>query len=196
MLDNQLKKQAQLRESILALAGILAICYASYINFYVPKKQSADLLATQIDQVVQTKTGVEKLNKALQKKYDEQRQEMLKQANLAAKEDPSLKLIKNLKIPIYKDVSEFLNAITKIDFRSKVNINSMRYELPTEKSGYNETQFYLNVYGPFGSVIEFIEKLEGVPALVSLDRINIQVSKNDANMVTLNLNGRFYQLGS
>jgi len=196
MLDNQLKKQAQMRESILAGVVILAICYMSYINFYTPKKESADLLATQIDLIQEKKSGIEKLNRALRKKYDEQRQEMIKQANLAATQDPNLKLIKEQKKPIFKNVTEFLSTVTKIDFRAKVNINSMRYDSPMMKTGYSETKFFLKVNGTFGSVIEFIEKMEAVPALVSLDKINIQVSKNDANMVTLDLNGTFYQLGS
>lgn len=196
MLDNQLKKQAQLRESVLAAIVMLALCYAAYINFYTPQKKLSDEFTTTLTEVEQKKTGIQKLIKALQVKYKKLQTEMIRQTQDLAKEDPKILMIKKYKDPVFKNVSEFLNAITQDNFRSTVDITTMNYELPMGKKGYTQTAFLLNVNGRFANIIEFIEKIEALPVLVSIDKIKLEINKKDASKVTLNLNGTFYKLES
>lgn len=195
MLDNQLKRQAQLRESILVMVVMLAMCYASYSTFYAPKKQLAQALKDQISEVITKKTGIEKLNRALEEKYTQQQMELQKQAQTAATQDPTVQIIKKYKDPVYKNMADFLNAIAQVQFRSAVEITTMRYEPPQSSKGYSSSGFFLNITGRFAHVLEFIEKLEKIPALVTLDKVNVYVNKNDARQVMLDLNGTFYELG-
>lgn len=196
MFDNQLKRQAKLRETILAGVVMLVLTYAFYVNLYTPQKKKTEANVTRLTEILEKKAGLEKLIKALQVKYNQVQEEMKRQVRLMATEDPKMQLIKKYRHPVYKNVAEFLNAITQDDFRGTVDITTINYDPSVSKKGYDQTAFLINANGRFANVIEFIEKLEALPALISLDRLKIEVSKKDPTKVTLNLNGTFYRLES
>ena len=196
MLDNQLKKQAQIRESLLAIIVIIGLCFACYMNLYKPKQIKTADLNKQIKEIVEKKTGIEKLNHALEAKQKLQSLEMQKQEQMAETLDPRILMIKNQQDSDYKDISQFLNQITKPDFKSSISINSLKYDATSKMKGYDQTKFFLVLSGRFANIIEFIDKLEDIPALISLDKIDIKTNPNDANMVNLDLSGTFYQLGN
>lgn len=194
MLDNQLKKQAKIRESALAGVVILAICYASFMTFYTPQKKLADeLSATNAKMKIEIR-DLENQNNILTQKFQHQNEEFDNKARLEADRDPRVQLMKNSKESKFKNVSDFLNVITQDKFRSSININGLKYDLPSQKEGYTEVKFFVNASGRFANIIDFTQKLETMQALITLDVINIEVNKKDANQVTLDLSGTFYQL--
>lgn len=194
--DNQLKKQAQIRESVMVAVLMVVMCYMFFAYFYTPKSKKQAELKTQIKEIVEKKSGIEKLIRALKLKHDQQKKEMKKQAIMAETLDPRIRMIKDQKDYGYRDINAFLSRITRDDFKARVNISSLKYDRPIVKKGYKSTAFYLMSTGRFIDVMEFIQKLENIPALISLDNINIQINKSDSNRVTLDLRGTFYQLGS
>lgn len=196
MFGNQLKKQAQLRESILAIVVIVVLCYAGYSTFYAPKKARVDELKTKIAELTDKAAGLKKLTSTLSDSNKKINEQMQKQAEMHATQDPRIQMIQKYKDPIFKSVSSFLNAITQEEFRRNVSIESLKYDMSVQKKGYSETRFVINAFGKFTNVIEFIQKLEGVPALVTLENINVSIHKKDANMVSIDFTGTFYQLGN
>lgn len=191
---NNLKKQAHLRESILAMFGILALCYLGYSFFYTPAKKRVDDFSVKISEEEERATGVKKLIEALQNKQSEEMAGNHQQAQSGTGMISRVELIKNYREPAYKNVSEFLNAMTQLDFKSNLRIESLNYSAPVSNKGYTSSQFHLVASGPFGKIVEFMQKLEEVPALVSLDSIDINISKSDVNLVSMELNGTYYQL--
>lgn len=196
MFNNQLKKQAQLRESILAIVVMLVICYAGYTTFYAPKKKMSDEFTIKLTELIEKKTGLEKLTKTLQSSSEKLSQEMNKQAEIQSHQDPRVQMIQKYKDPVFKNVSAFLNAVTQNEFRAGLSIEGLKFDLSLEKKGYSETKFFINAHGKFSSVIDFINNLEKVPALLTLDIMNVQVHKNDVNSVSIDLTGTYYQLGN
>lgn len=191
---SSLKKQAHLRESILAMIGILAICYMGYSFFYTPAKTRVKDLAAKISGEEEKATGVIKLIEALQKKQNEEMAGGGHQVKSTSMANARIDLIKDYKDPLYKNTSEFLNAITQFDFKSNLKIESLNYSAPTKNKGYTSSQFHLVASGQFVKIIEFMQKLEDIPALVSLDSIDININKSDANLVSIDLSGTYYQL--
>ncbi|MBF0106272.1 MAG: type 4a pilus biogenesis protein PilO [Deltaproteobacteria bacterium] len=196
MFDNQLKRQAQIRESIMVGIMMVLMCYATYAFFYAPKKKMAQDLKAQIAEITEKKSGIEKLNKALLEKYEEQKKEMKKQAMMVETLDPRIKMIKDQKDYGYGSINQILSHITQEDFKLKVSINSLKYDLPISQKGYKATFFYIMATGRFVDVMEFVENIEDIPALISLDNISINTNKSDSNRVNVDLKGTFYQLGS
>lgn len=189
-----LKKQAHLRESILAMIGILAICYLGYSIFYTPAKTKVKDFTAKITEEEERITGVQKLIEALQKKQREEMAGISQQAQDTTMANSRVELIKSYREPVYKNVSEFLNAMTQIDFKSNLRVESLNYSAPVQNKGYSASQFHMVASGQFGKMIEFMQKLEDVPALVSLDSIDINISKTDVNLVSMDLSGTYYQL--
>lgn len=190
---SSLKKQAHLRESILAMVGIVAICYLGFSFFYTPAKTKVKELAVKVAEEEERVTGIKKLIDALQKKQDDEMAGLSHQAKQSVA-NSRVDLIKSYKDPLYKNISEFLNAITQFDFKSNLKIESLNYSVPSKNGGYVSAQFHLVASGQFGKIVEFMQKLEEVPALVSLDSIDINIDKTDANHVSIDLNGTYYQL--
>lgn len=196
MIGNQLKKQAKLRESLLAIAVILVVSYALYANLYVPNATKVKDLRASLSELVTKGEGVKKLIDALQKRNTEQESEAKKQAQMQAKSDPRVQLLKQYKDPVFANVSEFLNALNQYEFRSGVELNGIKYGADVNLKGYTSTTFSLNVSGRFSNVLEFVRKLEELPVLISLDKITIEVNKTDAKQVIMELGGIYFQLES
>lgn len=195
MLGNQLKKPAQVRESILALIGIVLLCYAAYSNFYTPKEKEVKKIETELKEIVEKSKGIQKLNSALESKYAQQQIELNREAQRMMVTDPRIQMLKDSKYSVYKDISAFLEAVTRPEFRSQLEIERVSYEKPVPKKGYKEVRFFINANGRFPSVLDYLNKLEDVPTLVSLDVLNLQTHPKDTNKVTLNITGTFYEIG-
>lgn len=194
MLTNQLKKPAQVRESLLAILVMLAICYMSYINFYSPKKDLATEIFDKVTKIEADIKSVTQLNETLQKKYEEQEKEMKKESKEVASQNQKLQMIQRSVSPEYQNISDFLKAVTHPRFRSKMIIDSFKYDAQRKDKGFASNQFKITASGKFQNVVEFIKKLEEVPALVSLDNLSIKLSDLDTSLVSLDLSGTFYQL--
>lgn len=194
MFGAELKKQAKARESVMFLIVILGLCYAGYSTFYQPKKKLAVDLRKQLDEQIEKKLGLEKLNKALRDKNEQQIKDAENQAQMEASIDPKVKMLKDYENSVFKNISEFLNFVTQGDFISSVDISKMRYDPAQKRTGYSSTGFFLDVNGRFNNIIEFINRLEGVPALISIDKITLKVGSKDSNLVNLDLQGTFYEI--
>lgn len=195
MLGSQLKKPAQIRESALAMVGMALLGFAIYNNFYYPKEKEVKKIEVEVKEIQDKAAGIKKLNTALQKKYALQQLELNREAQRMMVTDPRIQMLKDSKYSVYKDVSAFLEAITKPEFRSQLDIERVSYEMPVRKKGYNEVRFFVNANGRFASVVDYLNKLEEVPTLVSLDVLNLQTHPKDTNKVTLNITGTFYEIG-
>lgn len=194
MLVNQLKKPAQVRESVLAIIVMLTICYMSYNTFYSPKKKLATELSDKVTKIEAEIKSVTQLNQTLQKKYEEQEVEMKKESKEVASQNQKLQMIQRSMSPEYRNISDFLSAVTHPRFRIKLVIDSFKYDAPKKEKGFTSSVFKITASGKFQNMVEFIRKLEEVPALVSLDNISIKISDKDTSLVFLDLSGTFYQL--
>lgn len=194
MFSSQLKKQAHMRESILAILVILAICYMSHSIFYVPTKTKAKKLSEEIAQVDEKISGVKKLVETLKQKQKDETQEISKDSTEITPKNKRLQIITQVDQSSYQDVSEFLNAVTQPYFKSNVNIDSLKYDSPIMQKGYSVSNFHLVANGQFAQILEFIEKMEEMSVLITLDAINMNINQTDTNLVSIDLNGSYYQL--
>jgi Tfp pilus assembly protein PilO len=191
---NELKKPAQVRESILAGLVMLVICYMFYTNFFTPKQKMINEVTVKIEKTDLEIKNTKEINSSLEKKHKEQESELKKQAKELANQNEKVQLIQKYKTPDHNGISDFLNAITHPNFRTKLSIDSLKYDPTKKESGFTSTQFKLEASGKFHNAVEFISKLEKVQALVSLDSISIQTSDRDSSLIKLEITGTFYQL--
>jgi Tfp pilus assembly protein PilO len=196
MLDNQLKKQAQLRESILAFVAILVVAYGAYSLLYAPRSAQNEELATQLQELQDRRAGVEKLIDVLQKKVDQRLNEASEETDANISHNPKLQMLQKSRNPEFKSVSDFLNSITRDATKPTVTINSLSYDALQAHDGYESAKFIIYVNGHYADLIDFIKLIENKAALITLDKLNLLVDNTDTTKVSLELNGTFYQLRS
>lgn len=196
MLDNQLKKQAQLRESILAFVAILVVCYGAYSLLYSPRHAQNKELTAQLQELQDRQAGVEKLIAVLQKKVDQRLNEVSEEAGTNISSNPKLQMLQKSRNPEFKNVSDFLNSITRDATKPTITINSLSYDALQSHDGYQSAKFIIYVNGHYADLIDFIKLIENKAALITLDKLNLLVDGTDATKVSLELNGTYYQLRS
>lgn len=198
MQSSDLKKKAQPREIVLGLIVASALSFMIYSLAIAPKKKKLIEMDEQLTTINAEADTLKKENQELQKKLEEQkRAERIMptpQEEQVASKNPRVQMIQGKLKPDYTEVSDFLNAITRPEFRMTLDIESLNYSDPKKEKGYNSTRFTIIARGPFGTTVDFIEKLEDVKALMGIDKINIDVDKNNTRNVTLELVGAFYKL--
>lgn len=197
MLSNDLKKKAQPRELGLAIVVILALCFMMYTLLVTPKKKKLVEINEQLTKVNDEITTTQKENDELRRKQDEQRRlekEQFVPKEISASKNPRVQMIQGKIKPDYEDLTQFLNALTRPEFRMSLEIQSLSYNDPKKENGYYSMAFSIVARGQFGTTVDFIHKLEDAKALVAIDKININVDKKDGKFVTLELVGSFYKL--
>jgi Tfp pilus assembly protein PilO len=199
MLGTNLKKPAKAREIILATVAMLTSIYFALTNFVQPKAQEAVDLTGQLHELQEKTTSLQKLNDVLREKKRQAEAEAAKQKRPEEEPsepdlDPRVQLIKHNKKQRYVDVSEFLQDVSSRGFRSSVVIDSVKYDPKQMRNGYAETRFNFIIHGDYVKILSFIKKLEGVPALVSIENVNMNVSAGETQNVAVSLVGVFYQL--
>jgi hypothetical protein len=197
MQSNDLKKKAQAREIVLSIIVMGALCFMIYSLFISAKKKQQIDLEDKLTQITADGDAIEKENTELKKKIDEQKRLDIIQPTpqqATASKNPRVQMIQGKLKPDYIDVSEFLNAVTKPEFRMSLEIQSLNYSDQKKEKGYSSTRFNVIARGQFGTAVDFINKLESVKAMVAIDKINIDVDKDDNKLVTLELGGSFYKM--
>lgn len=195
MLNNQLKKQATVKESALIGVLVLALCYVAYTYLYSPKKISVVTTEEQLVKVEQDKKQKLQVVQELRNNQKKQTEEAVKlnARTTTTEQNPMLQMNQRFKNAEFKNMSEFLNTMAKPEFRTSVEIASLKYTESKVEMGYVSTGFHLVANGQFIRIISFLEKLEGVSALVAIEAVNMSANKSN-DVVILDLKGTFYQL--
>ncbi len=196
MFDNQLKKQAHMRESVLTFVAMLVVCYVGLSMFYQPRAAQNKELTQKIQELEERRTGTKKLIAALQQKIQEKGQEADNQITRAIENDPKMQLLKKSKDAAFQNISDFLNAIARDASKPSLSINSMKYDASQALEGYFVTRFTIHVSGHFGDLVEFIKVIEDKSALSAINKLHLLVDGTDAAKVSLEIEGTFYQLRS
>ena len=175
-----------------------ALSFAIHSYAIAPKKEKLIELDKQLEELKKEAETIDKENQELKVKAEEQKrierpQPILPATQIVSK-NPRVQIIQGKLKPDYDEVSGFLTAITQPDFHLTLEIQSLSYSDPKRENGYISTRFTLIARGPFVTTVDFIEKLEDVKALMGIDKINIDVDKDNARSVTLELIGTFYKL--
>lgn len=200
MLGTNLKKPAKAREIILASVAMLTSIYFAMTNFVQPKAMEAAELATQLKGLQEKTASLKQLNDVLRQKKKQAEAEAAAQKKQAVEQvedpslDPRIQLFKQSKRQRYGNVSEFLQEISSRGFRSSVVIDAVKYDPKQVRNGYAETRFNFIIHGDYAKILSFIKKLENVPALISLENVNMNVSAGETQTVAVSLVGVFYQL--
>lgn len=196
MFDNQLKKQAHVRESILTFVAMLVVCYAGLSMFYQPRADKNQELIKQVQELEERKTGTQKLIAALQQKIQEKGQEVDQQIAQVLETDPKVQLLKKSKDATFQNISDFLNAVARDATKPSLSVNSMKYDASQAMDGYVSTRFTINVSGHFGDLVDFIKTIEDKSALSAINKLHLLVDGSDSSKVALEIEGTFYQLRS
>ena len=196
MFDNQLKKQAHVRESILTFVAMIVVCYAGLSMFYQPRAEKNKELIKQVQEFEDRKTGTKKLIAALQQKIQEKGQEADNQIVQALENDPKVQLLKKSENAAFQNISDFLNAVARDASKPSLSVNSMKYDASQAMDGYLATHFTIHVSGHFGDLVEFIKVIEDKSALSAINKLHLLVDGNDSSKVALEIEGTFYQLRS
>ncbi len=190
MQSSQLNKQAPLRESVLAIVGLLMLCFAGYNTFYKPKQAEVTTLKSQVTEIEAKIASTESLIKTLQ-----QKNKIIEDTETTkASSDYRVQMLQRYQDPVFKSIGEFLQNLTQSDFKGNLSITTLKHDLPVSRKGYSDTKFTLSASGSFMSVVAFIQKIEAIPALITLDNVEIKLNPKDATEVTVLINGSFFLL--
>lgn len=193
MLSSGLKKQATVKEAVLMVIMSLAVCYLIYSYFYQPKKTAVIKLSEQVtkinEEISREKQIIQEM-KSKQVKSDEDTGRQLKSTMAIS---PVVQMIQRTRAPAFGNISELFLAISKPDFRSSLQFESLKHTEEKVEDGFKSTEFHLVVRGQFVRIVTFLEKIEDIEALISLE--SMKMNSNESNdQVTLDVTGTFFQM--
>lgn len=185
----ELKKVANLREQILAGLVMLAIFVMFVRVIYSPKKDEVTRLKSQVKNLKMEKDALDKFTQAL-------RETALKEQLQAAKELPSIKVqvLKGDVKSVAKETPALLSLVTSQPFLKGILVKEMSDLAPKQEKGYKKADFFINAHGFFRNMIEYLDRMRKLPALLVVENIDLKVVDEKAARVELELNGTLFQM--
>jgi type IV pilus assembly protein PilO len=194
MLGTKLAKQAPLKEAILLIILIFGLFYLALTYLHAPKKKEVKNLKAKVVEIEKKLSTTKKLNKALENKFSQSQKRLDQELEEAAQDDPLVLMLKQFKNPIFKNISEFLHAVIQLKLKTNIDITSMNHHNPIKEKCYFGTNFHIDLNGRFSNVLSFLKELERIPSLLTIDKIDLSVGKNNTSEVIVKLQGTFYRL--
>lgn len=185
-----LKKQAPRREQILILLLLPALFMLFYRVIYAPKK----LLITQLKGRVQTltleKKALEKFTQALIQKLPEATPSALSKSI-----DTKIKILNGDLKTEAKDASEILQRLSAKPAIDDITITGMKDKSSEKAAGFQKRKFTIIAVGSFRNITKYLETIDEIQALFTIDNIALQAVAEKAAKITVQLDGSLYGLG-
>lgn len=183
-------RTANRREQLLGVAVILVLLAMYFRVLYSPKQLSNVQLKTQVENLKLEKEALEKFTEVLKQKIPETK---------TAFDSPLLTKIQILKgeqEPVTRETSDLLTYITSQDFLKGIRIREMSDLAVKKQEGYQRQNFFIQMEGSFTNITRYLEKMEAMPALMTIDNILVKTETPKAARVELELNGSLFALGN
>ncbi len=164
----ELKKMATPREVFLFVGAMLALVFVFFSFVYKP---NGEKITQQKDRIKGIETDMITLKKDIG---------ALKQKNEAK--------------PEILKTSELIKKISSDDFVGDMIIISLALQPSVESTGYIKKSFLLKVRGTFDEIISFLDKLDKLPALVSVDSLDLKQDEIIKGEMNLEAGITFYEV--
>lgn len=188
MAKTDLKGTATTRELILALIFMMAIMFLFFRTFYTPKSKDIKIVKEKVKNLKVEKEAMKKFTKAITTKR------VIPIQPLTGPRDLKAQILLGEKTTDVFDMSSLLGKITDPEILKGISLDSLKYSPPEKQQGYTKKPFTLNAHGSYSNTFEFLERVENLPALMTIAGITINIDKVEASRVTLLVSGVLYQV--
>lgn len=186
----ELKQTAEVREQLLSLVMIVAIFAMFFRVIYFPKRESSQQLRNQIMGLKMERDALQKFTEALSSKLQESgRQEPPKQLST------KLQILKGTLQSLSEETSDLLSHLISTPLLKGLVIREMSDVPPKKETGYLKSGFFINAEGTFKNVTKYLERIDALPVLLTIDNISMKALAPKANKVSVEMNGSLYALG-
>lgn len=186
-----LKEKANPREQVLGFLVIIALFVMFLRVLYFPKRGEAQGFRGQIQNLKLEKEALTKFTEALiqatQKTGPDKQKNPL---SLSVK----LRVLRGELPSVTEETAPLLSLLTSPQFLTGITIKSMSDLPPKKEEGYQKSSFFMNAQGSFPHIIQYLEKIEQVPALMAIDNVALKTIDTRASEVDLELNGTLFQM--
>lgn len=175
----ELKKMATPREVLLFVGAMLALVFVFFSFIYKPNGEKITQQKDRIKGIESEMITLKKDITALKQKNE------AKQVQRAQSNNPKIQILKNDVKPDVLKTSELIKKISSDDFLGDMVIISLALQPSVESTGYVKKSFLLKVRGTFDEIISFLDKLDKLPALVSVDNLDLKqddIIKGEMNL--------------
>lgn len=174
----------KLREQILFVGVLLAVSFASMRVVYTPQKQKLAKINGQLSTLSLEKSSLDQAALIPPPKIKP----------LSRRKDIKIRILSGDIVPDYQEVSLLLTRLTEPNFLGGMLIQDLSYAPPVAGDGYESVDFKMKLRGSFVEMLRYIEKMEGFPALFSVENLNIHVVEGQQQEVEAEILGRFFKI--
>ena len=173
-----LHQKTNAREQILALLALLALVVLFFRIIYVPNRDLKAQLENQRENLILERGALLKFNEAL----------LATITQTAPKEEsrPTEKM--------QMEISTLLRTLTSHDFLGGVMVKKMSDIPAITDKGFQRISFFIEINGRFQNIIDYLNRVQQLAALITIDQITLKVSETKAARIDLELNGTLFQL--
>ena len=161
-----LKKTASLQELILGILIMFALLFIFMTRFYSPK-------AKVLEDLKKDMKSLEVDKKSLKVQTDELRQQRQKKTQVIPVDSNNLKIqiLKGGRVPDFSKMTTLLAKIASPSFQKELQLTELTTLGTSEANGYTKNPLRIKAKGTFSELANFLERLDSLPGLVSVDSI-------------------------
>lgn len=183
-----LKQTATSREMILALVMTLFVSFFFYSMIISPKGEELEAINKKLKEIqIEEKALMTIVAKLSQKK------EKIEQVTAQlSSENIKVQILNGNYAPEIKAIDKLMNRINEIENKTGFRLHAYSSERPVNQSDYKMTSINLKGYGPYAKLVEFIDSLDKIPTLLSIQTFVIAPNEVIKGEMNLDLQATFY----
>jgi Tfp pilus assembly protein PilO len=188
MNKTDLKKVATSRELLLAIMVLMALLLVFYRVLFEPRSELNEELQKQMTTLDAQIKSLEKEVKALK---DNQSRNIAAQ-NTTTSLNKKVQILKGERPTSIVSISNLMNHVTQVS--RGILVHSLSTGNDMDSSNFKKTPLTIKARGNYAQVMAFLEEMDKIEALVSIDKINLQMDEIVKGDINLEMVATMYQV--
>ena len=183
-----LAQKATLREQVLGGAAILGLLVIFVRVIYLPYQVTQKKINQEVSNLMMEKEAIQKFTTALSKTLTETEPTPERKSRSA-----KIQILNGTVEPVAEDMAPLLAELTARSQLKGITVTKMNDLPPKQENGYTTSGFFINMQGRFRDIVNYLERVQQIPALFSIDTITLKNIDPQVAHVDVELGGVLFK---
>lgn len=184
-----LKKIASPIEMSLVAVVFLLVTVAFFRLFFSPQSVQIKELSEKVKQLKTEQENLKKQNEL----FAQQNLKKQQAVTVDKSDNTQLLILAGQKKPVLTQLSELLETIVTPGFAHGIELSSLDSKPPQAAAGFKQIPLHMQGQASFDAFIQFIRRLSGLQALVTIDSLALTVPNEERSRVDFEMTTTLYQ---
>jgi len=180
-------QKASFREQILASVVVFGLLIIFFRVVLFPLQAERQQIQSRLNNLQLERAALEKFTHVLVTEFSNRPQKPMERESQS-----KVWILKGEQPSSFEEVAPLLKEITQPYFLKGTRVKKIS-DIPSKQVGnYRGTEFFLNVHGSFQNTIAYLNRIQEIRALLTIDQVSLKITDSQSATVDMEINGTLF----